>query len=74
MRELADVNDVPLFRRHGIMRHWAESGFLDLRARDDEKRRQVAAKLYDCIGRAMADFVTRGVLATHPNAGRGGRQ
>jgi hypothetical protein len=60
MRELADANDVPLFRRRGIMRHWAENDLIDLRARDGEKRRQVAAKLYDCIGRAMADFVTRG--------------
>jgi lysophospholipase L1-like esterase len=65
MRQLADANDVPLFRRRGIMRYWAENGVLDLRARDNEKRRQLAAKLYDCIGRAMADFVTRGVLATH---------
>jgi hypothetical protein len=63
MRELANVNDVPLFRRHGIMRHWAESDLLDLRTKDPEKRRQLAAKLYDCIGNAMADFVTRGVAA-----------
>jgi hypothetical protein len=61
MRELADANDVPVFRRRGIMRHWAESGSLDLGARDGDKLRQLAAKLYDCIGRAMADFVTRGV-------------
>ena len=39
---------------------------LDLRARDDAKRRQLAAKLYDCIGRVMADFVTRGVSAAKP--------
>ena len=32
LRELADANDVPLFHRYGIMRHWAESGVLDLRA------------------------------------------
>ena len=74
MRELADVNDVPLFRRRGIMRHWAESGVLDLRARDDEKGRELAAKLYDCIGRAMADLVTRGVpaakRANSPDANR----
>jgi hypothetical protein len=68
MRELAEANDVPLFRRRGIMRHWAESDLLDLRARDDAKRRQLAAKLYDCIGRAMADFVTRGVSAAKPAA------
>jgi lysophospholipase L1-like esterase len=74
MRQVADANDVPLFQRHGIMRYWAESGLLDLRVRDDEKRRQLAAKLYDCIGRAMADFVTRGVPAAKatvsPESGR----
>lgn len=63
MRELADANDVPLFRRHGIMRHWAESGALDLRAGDGEKGRELAAKLYGCIGRAMADLVTHGIPA-----------
>ena len=71
MRELADANDVPLFRRRGIMRHWAESGLLDLRAREGEKRRQLAAKLYDCIGSAMADFVTRGVPIAKPAASPG---
>jgi lysophospholipase L1-like esterase len=66
IRELANANDVPLFRRRGIMRHWAESGSLDLRARDGQKPRELAAKLYDCIGHAMADFVTRGVPAMKP--------
>jgi hypothetical protein len=71
MRELADANDVPLFRRHGIMRYWAENDFLDLRTREAEKRRQVAAKLYDCIGHAMADFVARGVAAAKAASGPG---
>jgi lysophospholipase L1-like esterase len=74
MRQLADANDVPLFRRHGIMRHWAENGLLDPRIRDGEKSRQLAAKLYDCLGRAMADFVTRGISigkpAPSPESGR----
>ena len=72
MRELADVNDVPLFRRHGIMRHWAESGALDLRAGDGEKGRELAAKLYGCIGRATADFVTRGIPPAKPANSHGG--
>jgi hypothetical protein len=63
LRELADVNDVPLFHRHAIMRHWADSGALDLRAGDGENGRELAAKLYDCIGRAMADLMTRGIPA-----------
>ena len=73
LRELADANDVPLFRRYGIMRHWAETGLLNLRARDDEKRRQLAAKLYDCIGRAIADFIKYGVPITEPAAPGSGR-
>jgi acyl-CoA thioesterase I len=72
MRQVADANDVPLFRRRGIMRHWAETELFDLRASGGEKRRQLAAKLYDCIGRAMADFVTRGVTAAKPAINPGG--
>jgi hypothetical protein len=71
MRQLTDASDVPLFRRYGIMRHWAESGLLDPRG-GDEKSRQLAAKLYDCIGRAMADFVTRGVSVPKPATNPGG--
>jgi hypothetical protein len=74
MRELADTNDVPLFPRHRIMRHWAESGLLDLTAKDNRDRRQVAAKLYDCIGRAMADFVRRGSAAAEPAVNPGSGQ
>jgi hypothetical protein len=59
LRELADANDVPVFHRYGLMRYWAESGVLDLRAKDSEKRRKLAARLYECLGRAMADFVAR---------------
>jgi GDSL-like Lipase/Acylhydrolase family len=60
VRELSDANDVPVFHRYGLMRHWAEGGVLDLRTRESEKRRRLAARLYECIGRAMADFVSRG--------------
>ena len=71
IRDLASANDVPLFRRHGMMRQWAESELMDLRTKDAEKRRQVAAKLYDCIGRGMAEFVTRGVAAAKAAASPG---
>jgi acyl-CoA thioesterase I len=64
LREVADANDVPLFRRHDIMHHWVESGLLDLMTEDHDKLRRVASRLYDCIGRAVADFVSRGV---HPD-------
>ena len=61
LREVTDANDVPLFRRLDIMHHWAESGSFDLLTADPTKLLLVASRLYDCIGRAMADFVTRSV-------------
>lgn len=59
VRELADANQVPVFHRYGLMRYWAESGVLDLRTKGSEKSRRLATRLYDCLGRAMADLVTR---------------
>jgi len=61
LREVTDANEVPLFRRLDIMHHWAENGMFDLMTGDQAKLPLVASRLYDCIGRAMADFVTRGV-------------
>jgi hypothetical protein len=63
LREVTDANDVPLFRRHDIMHYWAESGLFDLMTSDNAKLHLLASRLYDCIGQAMADFITRGV---HP--------
>jgi hypothetical protein len=63
LREVTDANDVPLFRRHDIMHHWEESGLFDLMTADHAKLPLLASRLYDCIGRAMADFITRGVPA-----------
>jgi len=70
LREVADAYDVPLFPRHDIMRYWAESGILDLRTPDREKRRQLAVRLHECIGREMADFIVRGAHPPRPPAGR----
>ena len=51
----------------------AEGGVVDLRTRESEKRRRLATQLYDCIGRAVADFVARGVGAVEPSTGAGRR-
>jgi acyl-CoA thioesterase I len=60
LREVTDANEVPLFRRYDMMRHWAENGLFDLTTADHDTLQLVASRLYDCIGRAVADFITRG--------------
>jgi hypothetical protein len=64
LRGIADVSDTPLFPRHRIMYDWAEMGLLETPERNAEARRAVADWLYRCVGRAMADFITR-----HPPPG-----
>jgi acyl-CoA thioesterase-1 len=63
LREVTDANEVPLFRRHDIMRHWAESGLFDLMTADHDNLPLIASRLYDRIGRAVADFISRGAHA-----------
>jgi hypothetical protein len=76
LREVTDANEVPLFRRRDIMHHWAESDLFDLGSGDHDELRRVASRLYDCIGRAVADFVARGVhpAVSAPPASSGSHQ
>jgi acyl-CoA thioesterase-1 len=59
LRELADANDIPLFRRHALMREWAETGIFEFNVADAEKRKAMAARLYDCIGRGVAKLISQ---------------
>jgi len=68
LKLIADVNDVPVFPRNDLMREWSESGDLDFAVRGKEKRIALARALYGCIGKALADFVTR-----EPTEGTAGR-
>jgi hypothetical protein len=57
---MTDANEVPLFRRYDIMRRWAENGLFDLIPADHDMLQLVASRLYDGIGWAVTDFMTRG--------------
>jgi lysophospholipase L1-like esterase len=59
MRAVADVDDIPLFPRHKIMRAWAEAGLFERTEKSADGRRALADKLYRCLGSAVAGFVAR---------------
>jgi lysophospholipase L1-like esterase len=54
IRESATAAKVPLLARHELMRHWIESGTLDLDARDQAARQAVARRLYACVAESLA--------------------
>ena len=54
LRSIAVANDVPLLRRHDMMREWSEEGTLNLAARDPAERELVARHLFACVARSLA--------------------
>ncbi len=56
MRVVAQQYDVPLFDRFAIMRHWNDSGDFDLFSPSHGP--ELAKRVHDCLGRALAKFVT----------------
>ena len=60
MRDVADANDVAFFHRYDIMRGWAESGAIDFHISKRNQLKPLAERLYDCIGRAVANMVVHG--------------
>ncbi len=55
MRLVARDRDVPLFDRMGLMRYWSDGGTFDLYAA--ARNVNLAARVHDCIGRALAALI-----------------
>jgi lysophospholipase L1-like esterase len=55
MRLVAQVSEVPLFDRLGIMRYWSDHGAFDLYATGRDN--VLAQRVHDCIGRLIASLI-----------------
>ena len=55
MRAVAQQHDVPLFDRFAMMQHWNEQGDFDLFS--SSHGIDMAKRVHDCIGRALAKFI-----------------
>ncbi len=55
MRWVAREREVPLFDRLAIMRHWYDTGAIDLYAATKDVG--TAKRVHDCIGRALASLI-----------------
>ncbi len=55
LRWVAREREVPLFDRMGIMRHWYDTGAIDLYG--GVKDAVAAKRVHDCIGRALASMI-----------------
>jgi hypothetical protein len=55
MRAVAQQHDVPLFDRFAMMQHWSDQGDFDLFS--SSHGIELAMRVHDCIGRALAKFI-----------------
>ncbi len=55
MRWVAQQQDLPLFDRLAMMKHWNEAGIFDLANASDKSR--LAERVHDCVGKLLAELI-----------------
>lgn len=68
MRVVAQQQNIPLFDRFAIMRHWHEAGDFDLFSAS--RGVELARKVHDCLGKALSTFL---IDAAHIKPGELGK-
>ncbi|MCC7427876.1 MAG: SGNH/GDSL hydrolase family protein [Alphaproteobacteria bacterium] len=60
-RRVATQEDVIVFRRFDLMRHWAESEQIDLERARRSERERIVDQVHGCMARLLADMIQRGL-------------
>lgn len=66
MNSIGVRKDVLLFPRFEVMRHWVESGQMQLENLTPAQARSMADRVYDCLGRQIASVIVRAMPAVPP--------
>jgi acyl-CoA thioesterase I len=57
IHRVGDVNDISVFPRFEMMRYWSEQKVFDFDAVAKDERASLAAKVYECIARKLAETI-----------------
>jgi hypothetical protein len=61
IHRIGDVNSAYVFPRFEMMRYWSEQHMFNFDATADDARARLAAKVYNCLGRALASDIRAAV-------------
>jgi acyl-CoA thioesterase I len=61
IHRVGDLNDVYVFPRFAVMRHWSDENVFDYEDVPEGERARLAAQVYDCLGRALAEAIVKSV-------------
>jgi len=57
LHRLGEINDLYVFPRYEMMRYWSEQNMFNFDEVAANERAELAARVYDCIGRKLADAI-----------------
>jgi hypothetical protein len=57
IHRVGELNEVYVFPRFALMRYWSEQNVFNFDEVAESERTKLAAKVYDCIGRTLADAI-----------------
>jgi acyl-CoA thioesterase I len=61
LHRVGDLDEVYVFPRYAMMRYWSEQKVFNFDDVAEEDRAKLAARVYDCLGRRIADLIRRAV-------------
>jgi hypothetical protein len=61
LHRVGDLNEVYVFPRFEMMRYWSEQNMFNFDEVSPDERAAVAGRVYDCIGRKLAQIIQRAV-------------
>ena len=61
LHRVGDLNEVYVFPRFEMMRYWTEQNMFNFDDVAEDERARLAAKVYDCIGRKLAQVIRTAV-------------
>ena len=61
IHRVGEMNGVFVFPRFAIMRNWSDENVFDYEDVPESERARLAAQVYDCLGRALAEAIAKGV-------------
>jgi acyl-CoA thioesterase-1 len=61
MEAVANASDAMLLRRYDLMRHWAETGQIDLERAPRRDWQRTADQLHACLGKVLAQLIVQGM-------------
>jgi len=61
LHRVGDLDDVFVFPRYAMMRYWSEEKVFNFDDVAEDDRAKLAARVYDCLGRKMAELIRRAI-------------